>query len=88
MDRRDFLLRAGLMSAALTSATTAPAGFEQQRPGRRVGRHGQITLANDALLWQLEWRERRLRSSRFENRLSGHAFPLSEASEIMLTLSA
>ena len=63
MDRRDFLLRAGLMSAALTSATTAPAGFEQQGPGRRVGRHGQVTLANDALLWQLEWRERRLRSS-------------------------
>lgn len=88
MDRRRFLVRAGLMSGALTSGVTPHEAVEKQDPARRVDRHGELTLSNDALAWQLAWTEGRLRSLRFENRLSGHAFPLSAVQELVLTFSA
>ena len=88
MDRRNFLRKAGIMSAALTSATSTRGGLKRQAQAARVEPRGAVTLSNDALVWRLEWRKRRLGSSRFENKLSGRAFPLSFAQEIVLTFSA
>ena len=88
MDRRNFLRKAGIMSAALTSATSARGGLKREAHAAPVEPGGAVTLTNDALVWRLEWRKRRLGSSRFENKLSGRAFPLSSAQEIVLTFSA
>jgi hypothetical protein len=88
MDRRKFLVHAGLISTALTSGATSHGASEKPAPAPRVGRHGELTLRNDALAWQLEWHEGRLSSARFDNKLSGHTFPLSEVRELTLTFSA
>src|SRR2546427_11281615 len=88
MDRRNFLRKAGIMSAALTSATSARGGLGSQAQAAPVEPGGAVTLSNDALAWRLAWRKRSLGSSRFKNKLSGRAFPLSSAVEIVLTFSA
>jgi len=89
MDRRRFLLRTGLMSAALAAnASAAVKALEKQASGRRAGRKGKITLANDFLTWNLEWRDGKLGSTSFDNKLSGHSFPLTAVQELVLTFSA
>ena len=89
MDRRDFLRRAGLISAALTTAASRANGADERREGfQRVERQGHRTLSNGALAWELEWRDGRLRSSRWENKLSGNTFSLLPAEEFVLTFSA
>jgi hypothetical protein len=89
MDRREFFLRAGLISAAL-GAVAAPEreAVDTGLPARRVARNGTLELTNDALTWHLEWRVRKLASSGFDNKLSGHTFKFSSAQELLLTFSA
>ncbi len=89
MDRRDFIRRAGLVSAALTAATY-PVDGAGVRDGKfqPVQGQGSRILSNSKLTWELEWRDRRLRSSRLENRLSGNTFSLPTEHEIALTFSA
>lgn len=87
MDRRRFLQKAGLLSAALTTAKSSPA-LEAPVQSRKALRDGKVTLGNEYLSWRLEWQDRRLAGSAFENRLSGRAFPLSSVNEFVLTFSA
>jgi len=60
MNRREFFLKTGLISAALAAAATpeveAP---DTGLPSRRVARNGVLALTNDALTWHLEWRDRK-----------------------------
>src|ERR1019366_3976752 len=89
MDRRRFLLKTGQISAALTVAN-APLLSGMESPVRpvRAGRNGSITLANDLIAWNLEWRDAKLSSTSFENKLSGRNFRLSEVQELKLTFSS
>jgi len=48
----------------------------------------QLTLANDQLAWHFDWSDGRLRSTSFENKLSGHRFAISGAQELALNFSA
>lgn len=48
----------------------------------------RLTLANASLRWHLGWPDGRLRSTGFENRLTGRVFALDEVEELALTLSA
>lgn len=56
--------------------------------GLRTIRDGQYRLANDYLAWHVEWSQQGLRSSHWENRLSGHSLPLSTVQELVLRFSA
>jgi hypothetical protein len=47
-----------------------------------------MVLENDFLGWRLDWTDGRLRSTSLANKLTGHAFALSDAREIALVLSA
>jgi hypothetical protein len=48
----------------------------------------QLTLENTQLAWHLDWSDGHLRSSYFENKLSGHRFALSSERELALNFSA
>ena len=48
----------------------------------------ELTLANDQLAWHFDWSDGRLRSSSFENKLSGRRFALSGVRELALNFSA
>jgi hypothetical protein len=73
------------MSAAL--AATPRANAEKRGWARRAPRDGRVELANDQLAWRLEWRDGKLATSSFVNKLSGRTFPLSEVEELVLTFS-
>jgi len=88
MDRREFFLRAGLISAALGAAAPELTALDTGLPAKHVGRNGTLHLTNDALTWRLEWHDRKLASSGFDNKLSGHTFKFSSAQELLLTFSA
>jgi len=89
MDRRDFLRNAGLISAALTTAASSTDSLGANQEGfQPAGKRGSRTLSNDALAWDLEWRDGRLKSSRWENKLSGNSYSLSGPEEFVLTFSA
>ena len=89
MDRRRFLLRTGQISAALTVANSSMmAGSRNPIPTKRAGRDGRISLANDFIAWNLEWRDGKLSSTSFDNKLSGHNFALSKVQELTLTFSS
>ena len=47
-----------------------------------------LTLANDQLTWHFDWNDRLLRSTYFENKLSGRRFALSGVQELALNFSA
>jgi hypothetical protein len=67
----------------------AQASSLQQEPGTaRPDRSRRLTLANDQLAWHLDWSEGRLRSTSFENKLSGHRFLISAPRELALNFSA
>ncbi len=81
--------RAGLLSAAVTAAQSrALEAAKQPSPTRQAPRAGEVVLSNEFLSWRLEWRDGRLASTEFENRISGRSFPLSSVQEFVLTLSA
>ena len=89
MDRREFFLRTGLISAALGAAATPEIeALDTGLPSRRVARNGALALTNDALTWHLEWRDRKLASLGFDNKLSGHTFRFSSAQELLLSFSS
>ena len=50
--------------------------------------NSQLTLENDQAAWHLDWSEGQLRTTSFDNKLSGHMFAISKASEIGLVFSA
>src|ERR1035441_1253203 len=89
MDRRRFLLKTGQISAALTAANSSllPAS-KNPIPTKRAGRNGRIALANDLIAWNLEWRDGKLRSTSFDNRLSSRSIRLSGVQELTLTFSS
>jgi hypothetical protein len=89
MDRRRFLLETGRLSAALAVAN-APLMPAVEKPvlSERAGRNGRVSLANDLIAWNLEWRDGKLASTSFDNKLSGRSFPLSQVQELTLTFSA
>ncbi len=78
------------MSAGLsvTSNSDALGLAEAQSAGQEARPDGSFVLSNDRLSWNLEWHGRRLSTSGFENKLSGHTFPFSTAHEIALTFQA
>src|SRR6266566_779659 len=61
-------------------------------PSRETGasaeKPAQLTLANEHLAWRFDWTDGRLRSSSFENKLSGHRFARSSVQELALNFSA
>ena len=61
---------------------------KRQSDGSKAKPDGSFVLSNDHLSWKLEWHGGRLSTSGFENKLSGHSFPLSAAHEIALTFQA
>lgn len=73
------------MSAAL--AASASSADKKRAAPRAAPRSGKLGLINDALAWQLEWRDGKLSSTRFENKLSGRTYPLSSEEEFSLTFS-
>ncbi len=90
MDRRRFLQTTSLMSAAFMSAS-ALEGSPQDQANTKIhpaAPDGAVTLSNNFLLWELGWRKGILSSSRFENKLSGHRFPLASVQELALAFSA
>jgi transposase len=48
----------------------------------------ELTLADDQLAWHFDWSDGRLRSTSFENKLSGRRFALSGVRELGLNFSA
>lgn len=89
MDRREFFLRTGVVPAALS--VRAGQGIMAQdvnAPLKPAGRDGAIQLANDAMAWHLEWHNRKLASTGFENKLSGRQIKFTSAQEFLLTFSA
>ncbi len=84
MLRREFL-QAGLMSSALAATSSAQTG--KRGKSRRAPRNGRVELANDHLVWRLEWRDGKLATTSFVNKISDRAFPLGEVEEIVLTIS-
>ena len=57
-------------------------GSRQNREDR------ELTLANEQIAWHLDWSTGSLRSTYFENKLSGHRFSLSGVQEVALNFSA
>ena len=88
MNRRRFLLTASAVPAALNSAASAALGPAPDDCTPRAARNGGLTLSSRELAWRLEWRDRKLSSTRFENRLSGRTFTLSDVQELELIFSA
>ncbi|HXW13100.1 MAG TPA: hypothetical protein VEN79_01195, partial [Terriglobia bacterium] len=89
MDRREFFLRTGIISAALgTAATPEILRAGKDAPAKRAPRNGSLDLTNDALTWHLEWRNGKLASSGFDNKLSNHSFKFTSAEEFVLTFSS
>ncbi|MEO7298078.1 MAG: DUF4038 domain-containing protein, partial [Verrucomicrobiota bacterium] len=48
----------------------------------------ELTLSNDQIAWQFDWSDGHLRSSFFDNKISGHRFALSGEQELALVFSA
>lgn len=89
MDRRRFLRSVSIVPVALSPAASAAHELLARDASRaQVARNGELTLSSRELAWHFEWRDRQLKSTRFENRLSGRVFNLSEVQEIKLTFSA
>ena len=63
-------------------------GWVLASSGASATQPGQLTLTNDKIAWHFDWSAGRLRSSYFENKLSGHRFALSGDQEIALNFSA
>src|SRR2546425_1747292 len=89
MDRREFFLKTGLLSAAIGATMVPEAEALEKNPStRRVDPHGKLDLSNDTLAWHLIWHDKKLVSSGFDNKLSGHSFKFSAAQEFAFTFSA
>jgi len=89
MDRREFFLRTGMISAALTAVTGAEImALDANAPVKRAARDGKVDLANDAMAWHVEWHNRKLASTGFDNRLTGHQCMFTSTEEFLLTFSA
>jgi hypothetical protein len=89
MGRREFFLKTGMISAALSSATGAEImALDPDTPFQHVARDGTLQLTNDAMTWRLEWHNRKVASTSFDNKLSGNQFKFTFAEEFVLTFSA
>jgi hypothetical protein len=89
MDRREFFLKTALLSAVLGRSGEAEANAQESGiPFKPVPSQGGLELTNPFLTWHLEWHDRRLTSSGFDNKLSGHNFRFSSARELRLAFSA
>jgi len=89
MDRREFFFRSGMISAALRAVTGAEVmALDANAPLERAARDGTVDLANGAMAWHLEWHNRKLASTGFDNKLSGHQCKFTSAEEFLLTFSA
>lgn len=89
MNRRRFLVTASAMPAAVNSAASAVLdSVARGGHSHRAPRNGELTLSSRELTWRLEWHDRRLNSTRFQNRLSGKSFDLSRVQEFELIFSA
>src|SRR5690242_5079468 len=75
MKRRDFLKRSALTATWLASDQVASANPEN------------FVLENSSLAWHLEQRPDGIRSTSFENRLSGRHYQLQAADEFALVFS-
>ncbi len=89
MDRREFFLRTGIISAAL-GASVGPeiVAAGKDAPAKHASRNGSLDLTNEALTWHLEWRNGKLATTGFDNKLSGHPFKFPSAEEFALTFSS
>jgi len=89
MDRREFFLRTGIISAALgTVGGPEIVAAGKNAPAKRASRNGSLDLTNDVLTWHLEWRNGKLASTGFDNKLSSHSFKFASAQEFVLTFSS
>jgi hypothetical protein len=89
MDRREFFLKSGLVSAALSALNGAEVmGLDKSVPVEQAARNGKIDLANESMVWGLEWQNRKLASTGFDNELSGRQCKFTSAEEFVLTFSA
>ena len=89
MDRREFFLRTGIISAAMGARPDS--GIVKavvHLPVLPATRNGSFDLTNDALTWRLEWRNRKLAATGFENKRSGNSFKFASAEEIALTFAS
>ena len=88
MDRRKFLLGAGLLSATVAAVSGTAEAHNQSAPTHRVARQGKFVLSNGYLAWELEWKQGKLGNSVLHNKLTGHTFHLSTRREFRLVFSA
>ena len=89
MDRRGFLKRVGITPTALRPVASAAHGLLGWDSGRTpIAGDGDLTLSSHELSWHFDWRDRKLKSTHFENRLSRKTFDLSAVQEVELTFSA
>jgi hypothetical protein len=63
-------------------------GPEPKPAPARTNEGQKLTLANAQLAWSLDWSSGRLRTTSFDNKLSGHRFRVSAPSELALTFSS
>jgi hypothetical protein len=61
--------------------------LEPQDKPRAAGSK-QATLSDDQIAWHLDWTDGRLVSLKFDNKISGHSFALSQLQELGLVFSA
>ena len=87
MDRREFLSRTGVIAAAVgTTKELAP--DLQSATAKRASRSGGLDLSNDAIAWHLEWRNSKLASFGFDNKLTGTPFKFTSSEELVLTFAS
>ncbi len=86
MDRRQFLIKAGILS--VMSATSPVLSARPARlPGKNVGATGKLNLSNEFLDWRVEWNDGKVRSSGFTNKLTNQDFQISTRHEAVLVFS-
>jgi hypothetical protein len=87
MDRRQFLIKTGMLSV-MGAASSVLAAVPEHTPGKKVAATGKLSLANELLEWRLEWKDRQLHSAGFTNKLTGKSFPIATKHELSLNFSA
>ena len=86
MDRRQFLIKAGILS--VMSATSPVLSARPARvSGKKVGANGKLNLSNEFLDWRVEWNDGKVRSSGFTNKLTNQDFQISTRHEAVLVFS-
>src|SRR5581483_7462349 len=82
-------LKTGLLSAALGARVGPGLGaVEKQNIARPVTPNGKLDLTNPFLTWHLDWHDKKIASTGFENKISGQEFTFKRTKEVVLNFSS